>query len=114
MNRMINEMPRLPAGARRSITFDRGFELTCWRELHKGMATKMWFCDPKALWQKGSVENMNSRVRRYLLRDTALRSLQKRHMRSIRERLNATLRKSIGYRTPTEAFRDEPTKLERR
>ena len=33
---------------------------------------KAWFCDPQAPWQKGSVENMNKRVRRYLPRDTDL------------------------------------------
>lgn len=48
MNKLINEMSPLPADARRSITFDRGFEFTSWRELHKGMGTKSWFCDPQA------------------------------------------------------------------
>ena len=113
MNKLINEMSPLPANARRSITFDRGFEFTSWRELHKGMGTKSWFCDPQAPWQKGSVENMNKRVRRYLPRDTALLSLPNRYMRSICDRLNATPRKCLGYRTPAEAFRDELMKLER-
>jgi len=27
-----------------------------------------WFCDPQAPWQKGSVENLNKRARRYLPR----------------------------------------------
>jgi len=112
MNKLINEMSPLPADARRSITFDRGFEFTSWRELHKGMGTKAWFCDPQAPWQKGSVENMNKRVRRYLPRDTALLSLPNRYMKSICDRLNATPRKCLGYRTPAEAFRDELMKLE--
>ena len=114
MNKLINEMSPLPAEARRSITFDRGFEFTSWRELHKGMATKSWFCDPQAPWQKGSVENMNKRVRRYLPRDTALLSLPNRYLKSICARLNATPRKCLGYRTPAEVFRDELMKLEQR
>ena len=114
MNKLINEMSPLPANARRSITFDRGLEFSSWRELHKGMGTKSWFCDPQAPWQKGSVENMNKRVRRYLPRDTALLSLPNRYMRSICDRLNATPRKCLGYRTPAEAFRDELMKLGRR
>lgn len=112
MNKLINEMSPLPVEARRSITFDRGFEFTSWRELHKGMGTKSWFCDPQAPWQKGSVENMNKRVRRYLPRDTALLSLPNRYMRSICDRLNATPRKCLGYRTRAEAFRDELMELE--
>ncbi|WP_394199099.1 IS30 family transposase [Litoreibacter albidus] len=114
MNKLVNEMSPLPADARRSITFDRGFEFTSWRELHKGMGTKSWFCDPQAPWQKGSVENMNKRVRRYLPRDTALLSLPNRYMKSICDRRNATPRKCLGYRTPAEAFRDELMKLEPR
>jgi len=56
---------------------------------------------------------MNKRVRRYLPRDTALLSLQNRHLKSLCDRLNATPRKCLGYRTPAEAFRDELLKLER-
>ncbi len=114
MNRLIDEMSPLPADARRSITFDRGFEFTSWRELKTGMGTKAWFCDPQATWQKGSVDNMNKQVRRYLPRDTALLSRPNRYMRSICTRLNATPRKYLGFRTPTEAFRDELMKLERK
>lgn len=72
MGRLINELSALPHSARQSITFDRGFEFVSWRELEAGMGTKAWFCDPQAPWQKGSVENMNKRVRRYLPRDTDL------------------------------------------
>ena len=66
------ELSPLAQTARRSITFDRGFALVSWRELDTGMGTKAWFCDPQAQWQKGSVQNMNKRLRRYLPRDTAL------------------------------------------
>lgn len=111
MTRLINEMSPLPSEARRSITFDRGFEFTAWRELEKGMGTKAWFCDPQAPWQKGSVENMNRRVRRYLPRDTELLTLTNQYMRLICQRLNATPRKCLGYRTPAEVFRAELRRL---
>ncbi|MEP2984110.1 MAG: IS30 family transposase [Sulfitobacter sp.] len=111
MNRLINEMSPLPSEARRSITFDRGFEFTSWRELNKGMGTKAWFCDPQAPWQKGSVENMNRRVRRYLPRDAQLLTLTNQYMRLICQRLNGTPRKCLGYRTPAEAFGEELRKL---
>ncbi|WP_371929604.1 helix-turn-helix domain-containing protein [Phyllobacterium sp. 21LDTY02-6] len=63
--------------------------------------------DMARAWQKGSVENMNKRVRRYLPRDTDLLSLSHRCVRSICERLNTTPRKCLGYRTPTEVFREQ-------
>jgi len=107
MGRLIDELSPLPQAARRSITFDRGFEFVSWRELTAGMGTKAWFCDPQAPWQKGTVENTNKRVRRYLPRNTVLLSLPNRYMKSICERLNATPRKCLGFRTPAEVFRDE-------
>ncbi len=111
MNRLINEMSPLPTEARRSITFDRGFEFTSWRELDKGMGTKAWFCDPQAPWQKGAVENMNRRVRRYLPRDAQLLMLTNQYMKLICQRLNGTPRKCLGYRTPAELFGEELRKL---
>jgi hypothetical protein len=75
------------------------------------MGTGAWFCDPSAPWQKGSVENLNKRARRYLPRDTPVAALSDRSMKAICDRLNATPRKCLGYRTPAEAFRDELRRL---
>ena len=75
MNRLMDVMVSLPQQARRSITFDRCLELREWRKLKPGIGTVAWFCDPQAPWQKGSVENLNKRARRYLPRDTQLAAL---------------------------------------
>jgi IS30 family transposase len=100
-----------PQSARRSITFDRGFEFREWRKLKSGIGTESWFCDPQAPWQKGSVENLNKRARRYLPRHTQLAALSNRNMMRTCVRLNDTPRKWLGWRTPTEAFREEMMKL---
>ena len=106
MGRLIDALAPLPAEARRSITFDRGLEFVSWRELDAGLGAKAWFCDPQAPWQKGTVENTNGRLRRHLPRDTDVLSLPNRALASIRDRLNATPRKCLGFRTPAEAFQD--------
>lgn len=111
MNKLMDVMEPLPQTARRSITFDRGFEFREWRKLKTGIGTESWFCDPQAPWQKGAVENLNKRARRYLPRDTQLAALSNRYMKAICERLNGTPRKCLGWRTPTEAFREEMMKL---
>ncbi len=48
MNKRMDVMEPLPQPARRSITFDRGFELREWRKLKSGIGTESWFCDPQA------------------------------------------------------------------
>lgn len=106
MNRLINLMAPLPQSARRSLTFDRGLEFVSWRELENGIGARAWFCDPQAPWQKGSVENMNKRVRRYLPIDTVILALPDNEMAALCDQLNATPRKCLGFRTPSEAFRD--------
>lgn len=111
MSRLMNVMEPLPQPARKSITFDRGIEFRNWRKLKPGIGTEAWFCDPQAPWQKGSVENLNRRARRYLPRDAPVAALSNRDMKSICDRLNGTPRKCLGWRTPTEAFREELMKL---
>ena len=111
INKLMDVMEPLPQTARKSITFDRGFEFRAWRKLKSGIGTESWFCDPQAPWQKGAVENLNKRARRYLPRDTQLAALSNRNMKAICDRLNGTPRKCLGWRTPTEAFREEMMKL---
>jgi IS30 family transposase len=111
ISKLMNLIEPLPQTARKSITFDRGIEFSGWRKLKPGIGTEAWFCDPQAPWQKGSVENLNKRARRYLPRDTPVAALSNRDMKSICDRLNGTLRKCLGWKTPTEAFREELMKL---
>ena len=106
MSRLIDELAPLPADARRSLTFDRGLEFVSWRELGAGLGAQAWFCDPQAPWQKPTVENTNGRLRRHLPRDTDVLSLSEPALAAIRDRLNGTPRKCLGWRTPAEAFRD--------
>jgi IS30 family transposase len=104
-DRLINVMGPLPQPARKSITFDRGIEFRNWRKLKPGIGTEAWFCDPQAPWQKGTVENTNNRLRRYLPRKADPTAFTDRYLRSICGRLNATPRKCLGYQTPAEVFR---------
>jgi IS30 family transposase len=113
MNQLIGHLGPLPVAARRSLTFDRGLEFVSWRELETGMGTSSWFCDPQAPWQKGTVENTNKRVRRYLPPETVVLDVSNQDIRSLCERLNATPRKCLGFQTPTEVFSQHLLALER-
>ena len=104
MEQIIAALAPLPAEARRSFTFDRGTEFMAWRRLLDGLGAQTWFCDPSSPWQKGSVENTNRRLRRYLPRETDLIGIREKDLRDICQTLNSTPRKCLGYRTPAEAF----------
>jgi IS30 family transposase len=104
MGQLIRYLAPLPAQARQSLTFDRGLEFVSWRELERGMGTAAWFCDPQAPWQKGTVENTNRRVRRYLPPETIVLDVTTQEIRSLCDRLNGTPRKCLGFQTPQEIF----------
>ena len=105
METLISSLKALPQPARRSITFDRGTEFTAWTHLKAGLGVAPWFCDPQSPWQKGTVENTNNRLRRYLPRKADPTVFTDRYLRSICDRLNNTPRKCLGYQTHTEVFR---------
>ena len=111
LGRMANLLGTLPAKARRSVTFDRGFEFTARRDLTKAAGIDVWFCDPQAPHQKGAVENANGRIRRRLPPDTPVGDLRPGSMAALCQRLNMTPRKCLGYETPAEAFADEISRI---
>lgn len=106
MEAVADALSTLPSEARQSVTFDRGTEFTAWAHLQELLDVEPWFCDPKSPWQKGTVENTNGRIRRYLPRHADPTALTNRYLKSICERLNATPRKCLGFRTPAEVFRN--------
>lgn len=86
----------------KTITFDNGFE----NYRHREIGIDTYFCKPFASWQKGSVENVNKLLRRYLPRDADLDSLTDSDLYLIQEKLNDRPRKRLGYKTPNEVIDD--------
>lgn len=103
---LTQQLQRVPAVARRTVTFDNGTEWTAHQRLHRlGMAT--YFCDCRAPWQKGSVENSIARLRRALPRRTRLATWSPRALQALAHQYNQTPRKCLGYRTPAEVFHNQ-------
>ena len=107
MGKIAQAIGSLPLPARRSITFDRGSEFVTWPHLQAQTGTRSWFCDAQSPHQKGAVENTNRRLRRFLPREIDMRQLTDADIRTITDRMNATPRKCLEWRTPTEAFAEK-------
>jgi len=95
-----NTLSLLPRKHIKTITFDRGTEFASFRNL--GITT--FFCNPHSPWQKGSNENSNGRLRRYLPKKFNNRNLSQELLDDIEQKMNNQPRKCLGYRTPTEVF----------
>ena len=98
--RITDVLGPLPDEARRTLTFDRGFEFLQYGK----MPATNYYCDPQKPWQKGSVENTNGRIRRLLATDTAPDQRDDPQLKQVAKRLNTTPRKCLGFRTPEEVF----------
>jgi IS30 family transposase len=97
-------LAELPPAARQTITFDRGSEFLGYAELNQSHGIDSYFCDPHSPWQKGSVENTNGRLRRFLPGELDLATLTPTRLREIERQMNDTPRKCLHFRTPQEAF----------
>lgn len=104
---MFNRLAKLPAAARRSITFDNGVEFARHTLLKRFMGIDTFFCDKHAPWQKGQVEQMNVMLHRYLPKKSNLAEISHEQLASIQNRLNNRPRKCLGFRTPAAAYKEE-------
>lgn len=106
MGKIMKAVRDLPHLARKSITFDRGTEFVSWPHLQGEIGTQTWFCDPSSPWQKGTVENTNRRVRRWLPRKRDINKMTDHELKKLCDQLNNTPRKCLGWKTPAEVFRE--------
>jgi IS30 family transposase len=101
---LIKQARQLPVELYRSLTWDRGMELTDHKRFTLATDTAVYFCDPQSPWQRGSNENTNRLLRQYFPkgRDVSVHS-QARLNRIARE-LNERPRNTLNYETPAERF----------
>jgi IS30 family transposase len=96
----------LPPPLRRSLTQDNGPEFFEHHQLNP-IGVQTFFCNPHSPWQKGGIENMNGRLRRYIPRGTDPNSFSNADLQDLAQRLNHTPRKCLGFQTPAEAFHNQ-------
>lgn len=62
----------------------------------------MYFCDPYSSWQKGSVENANRMLRRYIPKGSDLRTLTQDQIDQFVNTINNKPRRCLGYESAVE------------
>lgn len=102
----------IPRKYRKTFTVDNGKEFANHKELAKRLGGKVYFAHPYHSWERGLNENTNGLLRQYLPKHRSLADLTEKELAKLVNRLNNRPRKSLGYRTPREAFFDLPLALQ--
>ena len=99
-------MGDLPAGLLRSITWDQGTEMARHLDIAKTLGTRVYFCDSRSPWQRGSNENTNGLLRQYFPKGTDLAVHSPGHLRAVEDELNRRPRIVLDDRAPTDLFNE--------
>lgn len=95
---------RLPKEMAKSITYDRGKEMSNHQLFTIDTKIAVYFCDPYSPWQRGSNENTNGLVRDFFPKGTDFREVSYQKIARVQSLLNDRPRQTLGYETPRNTF----------
>ena len=104
INALIKQARKLPSELYKSLTWDRGKEMHDHKRFTLATDIKIYFCDPKSPWQRGSNENTNGLLRQYFPKGTDLSVHSQAKLNAVACQLNERPRKTLGFETPAERF----------
>lgn len=95
LNRFDNQLTK-------TMTYDNGTEMADHKWLAKNTKMDIYFANPYASWERGTNENTNGLIRRFLPKKTDFKSVDNQQLKSIENKLNNRPRKVLGFKTPLE------------
>ena len=99
---LIKQSHKLPSELYKSLTWDRGSEMSNHKQFTLATDIKVYFCDPRSPWQRGSNENTNGLLRQYFPKGTDLSVHSQAKLNAVARRLNERPRKTLGFETPAD------------
>ncbi|GJF11091.1 hypothetical protein NGTWS1702_37140 [Mycolicibacterium cyprinidarum] len=106
-NALVHTMSTLPEQLPRSLTWDRGKDMSAHAHFKVETGIPVFFADPQSPWQRGTNENTNGLLRQYFPKGTDLARWSAEEIEAVAHTLNTRPRKTLGWKTPAEAFNEQ-------
>lgn len=97
----------LPLLAKKTNTADNGAEFTQHEKTAIATGLKFYFATPYHSWERGTNENGNGLIRRFLPKRTDFDKISKKQIKDIEDWINHRPMKCLNYKTPHEAFHEQ-------
>jgi len=95
-----------------SLTIDNDLSFQKHRELSALIESEIFFCHPQSPHEKGTIENRNKAIRRYVKKRSDLSKIPKEIFSFVEEKLRNKYMQCLSFKTPKEAFEAEMKKIE--
>lgn len=92
----------------KSITFDNGGEFLDWESIEKSFLNRRetrtitYYAHPFSSWERGTNENQNRMIRRFIPKGRDIAKISDREIKRIENWMNSYPRKILDYKTPNE------------
>lgn len=100
----IRVLGKLPSGAVKSITCDRGCEFAGWKKIEEALHCDVYFTDPYRAWQKGSIENSNGLLREFYPKGRGLAKVSQKALQHNVALINNRPKKVLNFLSPQLLF----------
>ena len=97
---LTKHVQHLPESLKKTLTWDRGSEMTNHADFTIATDIKVYICDPRSPWQRGTNENTNGLLRQYFPKGFDLSQVTQEELNAVATELNNRPRKTLGYATP--------------
>lgn len=113
MNRALSAaLAPMPEDLKRSLTWDRGKEMSAHAQFTIETGLKVYFADPRSPWERGTNENTNGLLRQYFPKGTDLARWGPDDLAAVAHALNTRPRKRLDWRTPAETWNEHLRSLQ--